>query len=176
LLRFALVPLALTGCYPLDLDAPESTGDFEPRVAWNDGLETQRIEPESGTLRGAFPVIGSFDRTVSEGSIRFTNREIDLDLHSTDPNWAMLGGWVDASVLTMGEWTSLDHTNHFVLGCSGPSMGSMAYDDSAEAVRVWIDAIDTPDGPMLELEVDAAFSGGWNASTVVVVADPRHED
>ncbi len=169
LLATATTLALCTACeIPLLILAVDALDDPDPVI---------REASAEGQMRGDLPETGTFDRAITEAWVERWEGGIDLDVHSTDGDWAMLGGSVDVD-LQDGESVVLGPDEHYIIGCAGPEEFDARFDRPADEVSLSQQTVEIEGEWYVELTVHASFGEDGEATAVLVqpVAQPTPAD
>ncbi|MEZ4316426.1 MAG: hypothetical protein R3F61_02930 [Myxococcota bacterium] len=183
--RFALVQLLTlgsvlavsTGCAipaaVLLVDALDRDPSYVDTGSWDDwDDEASEQWVASGQMRGQTPPTGAFDRDITSGTITRSTGWTDFEVNATGGDWAMLAGGFETDRLVDGRTITLDPSEHWIYGCSGPSEWNAEFDEPADTVQVRRDRIEIAGEPLIELTITATFGPGSEIVTVVSHGDP----
>lgn len=100
----------------------------------DDGVET--TVTGHGWMRGDLGGVLDIESPLRTARVRWIGDMVEFELDVDGDGWALLAGGLQRSLIDESGEYPLEPGQHWVIGCSGPTMAEMDFDTQADVVAI----------------------------------------
>lgn len=114
--------------------APEASAGDTGGWGALDGVD--QVRTGHGWMQGSLGGVQGIEGALRTARVRSIGDVVEFELDVDEGGWALLAGGLQRSLIGETGQTTLEPNEHWVIGCSGPTMAEMDFDTGADVVAI----------------------------------------